>query len=254
MSTSRFAYKELPKFEPKYYRQWARVVGDAFAERDWNDYLITPAPVIATSTGTDGTTTTTSTSFNPDATITVRTKAFLSQSIEFRYQPSIETCETAADIWSVFLQRYGQRSRDDELRLEAELLSLIKLSTETLDEYIEKFDNIISSIRAQQEPSQRWDDSKVNMHFIRTLELSNIKNEDWKAWSTYLGSTHLSMTHDSLLSACRTYYSTHMLPLLALQPQEYAYRGSTSPAQNTNTSPGTSQSQTPSSGRGRGRG
>jgi hypothetical protein len=249
MST-RFAYKELPKFEPKYYRQWARVVGDAFAERDWNDYLITPSPVIATSTGTDGITTTTSTSFNPDATITVRAKAFLSQSIEFRYQPSIETCETAAEIWSVFLQRYGQRSRDDELRLEAELLSLIKLSTETLDEYIEKFDNIISSIRAQQEPSQRWDDSKVNMHFIRTLELSNIKNEDWKAWSTYLGSTHLSMTHDSLLSACRTYYATHMLPLLALQPQEYAYRGSTSPAQNTNTS----QSQTPSSGRGQGRG
>lgn len=257
MSTSRFAYKELPKFEPKFYRQWARVVGDAFSERDWNDYLITPAPVVSTSTGADGTITTTSTSFDPDATITVRAKAFLSQSIEFRYQPSIETCETAAEIWSVFLQRYGQRSRDDELRLEAELLSLIKLSTETLDEYIEKFDNIISSIRAQQEPSQRWDDRKVNMHYIRSLELSNIKNEDWKAWSTYLGSTHQQMTHDSLLSACRTYYSTHMLHLKALQPQEYAYYGSTSPAPNTHTSsytPGTSQSQTPSSGRGRGRG
>src|SRR5579859_3647374 len=45
MSTSRFAYKELPKFEPRYYRQWARIVKDAFAEWDWNDYLITPAPV-----------------------------------------------------------------------------------------------------------------------------------------------------------------------------------------------------------------
>src|SRR5204863_4376404 len=50
MSTSRFAYKELPKFEPKYYRQWARVVRDAFAERDWNDYLIIPAPVAVPST------------------------------------------------------------------------------------------------------------------------------------------------------------------------------------------------------------
>src|SRR5271170_4791905 len=257
MSTSRFAYKELPKFEPKYYRQWARVVGDAFSERDWNDYLVTPAPVVSTSTS-DGVTTSTSTDFSPDAAITARAKAFLSQSIEFRYQPSIETCETAAEIWSVFLQRYGQRSRDDELRLEAELLSLIKLSTETLDEYIEKFDNIISSIRAQQEPTQRWDDRKVNMHFIRSLELSNIKNEDWKAWSTYLGSTHQLMTHDTLLSACRTYYSTHMASLKALQPHEYAYFGSTSPAPNTNTSssstPGTSQSHTPSSGRGRGRG
>ena len=191
MSTPRFAYKELPKFEPRYYRQWARVVRDAFAERDWNGYLITPTPVVVPSTEAGQSTTTTPTptaSFTPDASIAARAKAFLSQSIEFRYQPSIENCDTAAEIWSVFLQRYGQRSRDDELRLEAELLSMIKLSTETLDEYIEKFDNIISSIRAQQEPNQRWDDRKINMHFIRSLELSNIKNEDWKAWSTYLNS------------------------------------------------------------------
>ena len=248
MSTSRFAYKELPKFEPRFYRQWARVVNDAFAERDWNDYLVTPAPIAVPST--EAGQSTTSTGFIPDASTSARAKAFLSQSIEFRYQPSIESCETAAEIWTVFLQRYGQRSRDDELRLEAELLSLVKLSTQTLDEYIEKFDAIISSIRAQQEPAQRWDDRKVNMHFIRSLELSNIKNEDWKAWSTYLGSTHQTMSHDSLQSACRTYYATHMAPLKALQPQEYAYTASTSPtAPNANTS-----SQTPSSGRGRGRG
>src|SRR5438046_1943169 len=227
MSTSRFAYKELPKFEPRYYRQWARVVKDAFAERDWNDYLITPAPITVPST--EAGQSATITAFSPDASITARAKAFLSQSIEFRYQPSIETCETAAEIWSVFLQRYGQRSRDDELRLEAELLSLLKLSTETLDEYIEKFDNLISSIRAQQEPNQRWDDQKVNMHYIRSLELSNIKNEDWKAWSTYLGSTYQTMSHDSLQSACRTCYPTHMAPLKALQPQEYAYAASASP-------------------------
>lgn len=262
MSTPRFAYKELPKFEPRYYRQWARVVRDAFAERDWNGYLITPTPTVvvpSTEAGQSTTTTPTPTaSFTPDASISARAKAFLSQSIEFKYQPSIENCETAAEIWSVFLQRYGQRSRDDELRLEAELLSMVKLSTETLDQYIEKFDNIISSIRAQQEPNQRWDDRKINMHFIRSLELSNIKNEDWKAWSTYLGSTHQTMSHDSLQSACRTYYATHMAPLKALQPHEYAYAASTSlPAPSANTfssTAGTSSSQTPPSGRGRGRG
>src|SRR5579859_1975018 len=256
MSTSRFAYKELPKFEPRYYRQGARVVKDAFAEQDWNDYLITPAPVAVPST--EAGQSTTSTGFTPDVSTSARAKAFLSQSIEFRYQPSIESCETAAEIWKVFLQRHGQRSRDDELRLEAELLSLVKLSPQTLDEYIEKFDAIISSIRAQQEPNQHWDDRKVNMHFIRSLELSNIKNEDWKAWSTYLGSTHQTMSHDSLQSACRTYYTTHMAPFRALQPQEYAYTASTSPpAQNANTSSSTaetSSSQTPPSGRGRGRG
>jgi len=61
------------------------------------------------------------------------------------------------------------------------------------------------------------------MHFIRTLELSNIPNEDWKAWSTYLGNTHSTMSYDSLQSACRTYYTTHMLPHLRPMPQEQAY-------------------------------
>jgi hypothetical protein len=42
-------------------------------------------------------------------------------------------------------------------------VGLIKLSTETLDEYIEKFDNIISCVRAQQEPSQRWDELKSQL-------------------------------------------------------------------------------------------
>src|SRR5579859_5973536 len=48
-----------------------------------------------------------------------------------------------------------------------------------------------------------------------SYDLSNIKNEDWKAWSTYLGSTHQTISHDSLQSACRTYYTTHMAPLRA---------------------------------------
>src|SRR5271170_1984503 len=242
MSSTKFAYKELPQFEPKYYRYWASIVKDSFAECDWMNYLLPPPP---------------DSSFTPDPTVSAHAKAFLSQSVQYSHRASIEGCDNTAEIWTVFLQRYGQRSRDDELRLKAELLSLVKLSTESIDEYIEKFDNIISSIRAQQEPDQRWDDRKINMYFIRSLELSNIKNEDWKAWSTYLGSTHQTMSHDSLQSACRTYYSTHMAPLKALQPHEYAYFGSTSPP-NTNTSsfstPGTSQSQTTSSGRGRGRG
>jgi len=244
MSSTKFAYKELPQFEPKYYRYWANIVKDAFAERDWMNYLLPPPP---------------DSSFTPDPTVSARAKAFLSQSVQYSHRASIEGCDNTAEIWTVFLQRYGQRSRDDELRLEAELLSLVKLSTQSLDEYIEKFDDIISSIRAQQEPDQRWDDRKINMYFIRSLELSNIKNEDWKAWSTYLGSTHHAMTHDSLQSACRTYYATHMAPLRALQPHEYAYYGSTSPPpshQQSNTPSSTaesSSSQTTSSGRGRGR-
>jgi gag-polypeptide of LTR copia-type len=193
------------------------------------NYLVTPAPTVATSSPAasdagDLEHVADPPSFTPDPATRARAKAFLSQSIDYRYRSAIETCTSAAEIWSVFLARHGQCSRDDELRLEAELLSLVKLSTQTLDQFTERFDDLISSIRAQQEPNQHWDDRKVNMHFIRSLELSNIPNEDWKAWSTYIGSSHGTMSHDSLQAACRTYYTTHMLPRLRSDPDSFVYR------------------------------
>jgi len=99
MSSTKFAYKELPKFTPPFYRQWASVVKDAFAERDWNDYLITPE---SRQTITDPSTSKTdeSTPFIADPSISARAKAFLSQSIDFKYQPSIESCTSAAEIWT----------------------------------------------------------------------------------------------------------------------------------------------------------
>jgi hypothetical protein len=253
MST-KYAYKELNKFDHLYYRPWSDTVKDAFAERDWTDYLITPAPVVTPAVlNQDGTIATPgfTVTFTPDASISARAKAFLTQSLDYKYRFGLEKCTSAAEIWEIFLVRYGQRSRDDELRLEAELLSLVKSATQTLDQYIEKFDNLISNIRAQQEPEQQWDDRKVNMHFIRTLELSNIPNEDWRAWSTYLGSTHTTMSHDSLQAACRTYYTTHMLPRLKTSPQEQVYATITSPP-NTDSAPGRGRGGNRGSPRGRG--
>ena len=132
MSSTKFAYKEFPQFEPKYYRYWATIVKDAFAEHNRMDYLLLPPP---------------DSSFTPDLTVSARVKAFLSQSVQYSHRAYIDGCDNAGMvIWTIFLQRYSQTSRDDELRLEAELLSLVKLSTQSLDEYIEKFDDIISSI------------------------------------------------------------------------------------------------------------
>jgi hypothetical protein len=253
MSSTKFAYKELPKFTPAFYRQWASVVKDAFAERDWNDYLITPVSV---QTDPSSSKETEPTPFTADPSISARAKAFLSQSIDFKYQPSIESCTTAAEIWTVFLQRYGTKSREDELRLEAELLSLVKLSTETLDEFIEKFDNKISAIRAQQEPSQRWDDHKVNMHYLRSLEYSNIEDEDWKAFVTYLGTTWFTLSNDSLQANTRIYYTAHIAPYKRAAPTtERLYAiNAYQPTAPIPYSMASQDQSTPNSGRGRGRG
>src|SRR5580692_3655039 len=215
MSTPKYAYRELPKFTNRnQYHYWASATQDAFAERGWMDYLVDPAAATLaaalTAAALSGHTgVSTPEAFTPDPSITARAKAFLTQSIDFKFQSAIRDCSSASQIWSIFLARYGQRSRDDELRLEAELMSLVKLPTQTLDQYIDRFDDLIANIRAQQDPAHPWDDRKVNMHFIRTLELSRIPNEDWKAWTTYLGSTHSTMSYDALQAACRTYYTTH---------------------------------------------
>jgi len=159
MSTSqKYAIKALREFEPIYYRQWASQVKNAFAEREWDDYLVTPPPELPTpssSTSQDAGGELEPIPFKPDSHINALAKAFLSQSIPYRYQPAIEDCASAAEIWAIFIERYGTRSREEELRYESELLSLVKLSTETIDTFIEKFDNLLSSIRAQQDLANR---------------------------------------------------------------------------------------------------
>jgi hypothetical protein len=87
MST-KYAYKELNKFDHLYYRPWSDTVKDVFAERDWTDYLITPAPVVTPAVlnqdrtiATPGFTVT----FTPDPSIRARAKAFLTQSLNYKY-------------------------------------------------------------------------------------------------------------------------------------------------------------------------
>jgi hypothetical protein len=209
MTSIKYAYKTLPTFAPAYYRQWASVVRDAFAEREWSNYLVPPQLAVVTSTD-DGTTTTTAPPFTPDGTTSARAKAFLSQSIPMEYVSSIESCTTAAQIWTTFLQRYGSRSREDELRLEAQLLEMTKSTTVTVDEHIQSFDDLLSAIKAQQTSRDDWDNPKINQYFLRTLEKSEIHDEDWKGFVTYLGSTWSTITKEQLFAATRTYYLLHM--------------------------------------------
>jgi hypothetical protein len=239
MSSTKYAYKVLNTFDPVYYRQWASTVRDAFAERDWTHYLEPP-----TSESKDPETST------HDATEPFRAKAFLSQSIPLEHKASIEECKTAADIWLVFRQRYGSRTREDELRLEQEVLDTVKIATDSIDQHIQKFHNMIAALRAQQEPNQRYDDSKVNMTFLRSLERAQIPDEDWMGFVAYLGKTWLTITPDTLYSEARTYYRTHLAHRKPSTP------AATSPDERVLTTfapPFTPQS--PQSGqRGRGRG
>jgi hypothetical protein len=241
----KYAYKQLPPFNPTYYHSWAMDVELAFSERKWMPYLTPP---------------TTESPHDPETTI--QTTAFLSQSIPLEHKAAIRQCKTAHDIWRIFQQRYASKTREDEVRLEAQLIDLKKSSTETLDQHITKFDNLIAAIRDQQPADRQYDDIKINQYFIRTLEMSNIPNEDWKGFVTFQGKSWYSITKDQLYSEARTYYNTHIVPHLSTtktpattQPQSNEHKALTIGTQPTNpTKNNNNDDNNNNTNRGRGRG
>ena len=154
-TSTKYAFKHIPNFNPTFYRAWASDVNDAFAERRWTDYLKSPPPD----------------DFEPDPHIVIQSKAFLSQSIPYEHKAGIEDCTTAAQIFKSFKQHYGSASCEDELRLETQLMSTRKLATDTIDQHINKIERLIASIMAQQDKDKKYANDKRNQLFTRFITL-----------------------------------------------------------------------------------
>ena len=207
--------KHLPQFNPTYYLAWASDVRDAFEDRDWISYLIAPTtPDLKSASEAEASSSAevTTSAFKPDPVIVNKARAFLKAAIPYEYKPGLETYNTAAEIWTALEQRYASTSREDELRLEAQLMDLRKSKTDTIDQHIQKYSSILSSVLAQQQPDRRFDNAKINSFFLRSLENSNIPGEDWKGFITFLGKTWLTATKEQLYSDPRTYYNAHIHP------------------------------------------
>ena len=144
-STTKFAFKSIPGFNPTFYRAWASDVQDAFAEREWINYLIPPSDR----------------QFELDPRILVQSKAFLSQSIPYEHKAGIEHCKSAAEIFSSLQQRYGSTSREDELHLESQLMSTHKLGTDSIDQYINNIEELIGAIMVQQADGKKYDNVRI---------------------------------------------------------------------------------------------
>jgi Reverse transcriptase (RNA-dependent DNA polymerase)/gag-polypeptide of LTR copia-type len=216
VNSTKYSYKKIPPFDPTFYRAWASDVQDAFAEREWSDYLFTPTNEKALA-------------LKLDPLIVIQAKAFLNQSISYEHKAGLEECTTAAQIWLALEQRYASKSREDELRLEGQLLDFKKIAADSIDRHIAKFDSLIASVIAQQPLNQRYDDTKKNRYFLRTLETSNIPGEDWKGFITFLGKTWLQMTTHALFAEARTYYNTHIQPYLKSSSSPQTSHSSTDP-------------------------
>ena len=157
----------------------------------------------------------TTTVFTPDPVIVNKARAFLKAAIPYEYKPGLETYSTAAEIWTSLEQQYASTSREDELRLESQLMDFRKSKSDTIDQHIQKYSSILSSVLAQQQPDRRFDNAKINSYFLRSLENSNIPDEDWKGFITFLGKSWLTATKEQLYSDARTYYNTHIQPHLS---------------------------------------
>jgi hypothetical protein len=116
--------------------------------------------------------------------------------------------------YGVIQDQYNPKTREDEVRLEAQVLDTRKLLTDTIEQRIQKFDELVTNLLNHQPDGRRYDDTKINQYFLRYLKLSNIKNKDWKGFITFQGKAWLTSTKDQLYADATTYYHTHILPHL----------------------------------------
>jgi hypothetical protein len=132
--------------------------------------------------------------------------AFIIESIPYDLKARVRKCTTAAAVWTAFEQEYGTKSYIDELRIEAQLYDFKKSAKDTIEEHVTKFHDLVSAAMAQQSIDNIYNDQKVNSLFIRTLEYSNIPNEDWTTFKSMLGATWATLTTLQLYSAAKTFY------------------------------------------------
>ena len=96
------------------------------------------------------------------------------------------------------------------MRLKNQLSSTKKTANETIDQYIDRFNNLINAIMAQQKPHQQFETAEINSTFIYSLATSDLPNEDWKAFAANIGKSWLTSTTHGVYSDARTYYNLHI--------------------------------------------
>src|ERR1700685_2040032 len=160
---TKFAFKSCPRFDPKFYLVWANDTRLAFEERDWGDYLTPP------SDDSDP-----ESKFVPNPRTAIRAKAFLMEAIPNEHKVSLTNLTSAAAIFNSIEEQFGSATREDEFRLESQLMLMRKLHTDSVDEHIAKFKTLIATTMAQQDEDHRYKNDKRNQLFLATLEYSDI--------------------------------------------------------------------------------
>ena len=155
----KFAFKRLPNFNPVHSRAWASVVRIAFAERNWQEYLVfssTEIPSSSTSTPESSAT------IKLDSQDAIQANAFLLQPIPYEYRYGLEEHNTTADIFHVIETKYNSQSSYDEFRLETLLMNMRKAVNQIIDQHIDKFSPLMTSILANQNLQARYSNSRRN--------------------------------------------------------------------------------------------
>ena len=200
-TSTKYAFKTCPRFDPNFYLVWANDVRLAFDERNWGDYLLPPDP-----------TSDPESAFKPDSHTAIRAKAFLMEAIPYEHKVSMTGFESAAEIFKSLEQQYGAATREDQFRFEKQLMWMRKTPNHTVEEHIVRFKKLMAQAMAHQPPSHRYKMDQQNQIFLATLEYSDIADEKWENFIPFLGNTWKDMTPESLFATTRTYYMAHILP------------------------------------------
>ena len=143
----------------------------AFDERGWLPYIglapLEPSPGTPPAEGSSSTSSGKATALDPR--IDAHARALLTEAIPDEYHAMIEDCTTAVQIWNALKTQFALQTEEDLIRMKTEFYTIVKLPSETIDQYITKFENQLAALRSQLPTELQLHEAEVIMAFNNSL-------------------------------------------------------------------------------------
>jgi transposase InsO family protein len=198
------------------YRFWRKRALIAFRERGWEPYLKPKPSTAQTKEPAASTSSNVEPEFEWDAETDFRAQAFLIESLPNDILASVEHCDSALEIWETLQVLFGSKTEQDLLRERQLFYAISPEPDETLDKYITRFTNRVSSLKAQLTAAMQMSNSDVITTFNLSLERWTLLNgtRPFSAYGAWLGRDNRQTTPEVAYADAKTYYNAYVKPNL----------------------------------------
>ena len=132
---------------------------------------------------------------------------------------------TAVQIWNALKTQFALQTEEDLIRMKTEFYTIVKLPSETIDQYITKFENQLAALRSQLPMELQLREAEVIMAFNNSLSRSSIHpgEEGWRSLATWLGRNNGQTSRHQAYTDAHTFYQSFIVPFMRPAAETKAY-------------------------------